>query len=173
MEATKKTTTRAAAKVEKAAAVVAKPKVVPVVPVVPVPVVPVEPEPVVQVSICVCPQLAAIGQLTARCFGSHQSTPLFQAAPEPASPTPMETSGCEPADLCEAFSTVILDTAVRDVDAEDYDNPMLCSEYVKKIYTYLREVEVKPFFLCSVQTSHACDSPSPASLETMFLLSPD
>lgn len=110
VEATKKTTTRVAAKVEKAAAVVAKPKVVPV-----------EPEPVVQ------------------------------AAPEPASPTPMETSGCEPADLCEAFSTVILDTAVRDVDAEDYDNPMLCSEYVREIYTYLRQVEdeqnVRPNFL--------------------------
>lgn len=54
----------------------------------------------------------------------------------------METSGCEPADLCEAFSTVILHTAVRDVDADDYDNPMLCSEYVKDIYKYLRELEV-------------------------------
>lgn len=71
---------------------------------------------------------------------------LFQAAPAPTSPTPMETSGCEPADLCEAFSTVILDTAIRDVDAEDYDNPMLCSEYVKEIYTYLRQVEVNLFF---------------------------
>lgn len=58
----------------------------------------------------------------------------------------METSGCEPADLCEAFSTVILDTAVRDVDAEDFDNPMLCSEYVKEIYTYLRQLEVTLFF---------------------------
>lgn len=84
----------------------------------------------------------------------------------------METSGCEPADLCEAFSTVILDTAVRDVDAEDYDNPMLCSEYVKEIYTYLRQVEVKPFFLFNFQTSRAWDSPSLASLETTFLLSP-
>lgn len=59
----------------------------------------------------------------------------------------METSGCEPADLCEAFSTVILDAAIRDVDAEDYDNPMLCSEYVKEIYTYLRQVEVNLFLL--------------------------
>lgn len=54
----------------------------------------------------------------------------------------METSGCEPADLCEAFSTVIIHTAIRDVDADDYDNPMLCSEYVKDIYKYLRELEV-------------------------------
>uniref|UniRef100_H3CI02 Cyclin B1 n=1 Tax=Tetraodon nigroviridis TaxID=99883 RepID=H3CI02_TETNG len=63
--------------------------------------------------------------------------------PEPASPTPMETSGCEPADLCQAFSDVILTTAIRDVDADDYDNPMLCSEYVKDIYKYLRQLEVE------------------------------
>ncbi|XP_020491719.1 G2/mitotic-specific cyclin-B1 [Labrus bergylta] len=61
---------------------------------------------------------------------------------EPASPTPMETSGCEPADLCQAFSDVILHNAIRDVDADDYENPMLCSEYVKDIYTYLRQLEV-------------------------------
>uniref|UniRef100_A0A8D0A7H9 Cyclin B1 n=1 Tax=Sander lucioperca TaxID=283035 RepID=A0A8D0A7H9_SANLU len=60
-----------------------------------------------------------------------------------ASPTPMETSGCAPADLCQAFSDVILDTAVRDVDADDYDNPMLCSDYVKDIYKYLRQLEVE------------------------------
>lgn len=54
----------------------------------------------------------------------------------------METSGCEPADLCQAFSDVILHTAIRDVDADDYDNPMLCSEYVKEIYKYLRQLEV-------------------------------
>uniref|UniRef100_A0A3P9JNX1 G2/mitotic-specific cyclin-B1 n=1 Tax=Oryzias latipes TaxID=8090 RepID=A0A3P9JNX1_ORYLA len=70
---------------------------------------------------------------------------------EPASPTPMETSGCEPADLCQAFSDVILNTAIRDVDADDYDNPMLCSEYVKDIYKYLRQLEmeqsVKPNYL--------------------------
>lgn len=77
--------------------------------------------------------------------------PEVQVPPEPASPTPMETSGCEPADLCQAFSDVILNTAVRDVDADDYDNPMLCSEYVKQIYKYLRQLEVeqyvKPNFL--------------------------
>ncbi|CAN9504775.1 unnamed protein product [Ophioblennius macclurei] len=69
--------------------------------------------------------------------------PEVQVPPEPTSPTPMETSGCEPADLCQAFSDVILNTAVRDVDADDYDNPMLCSEYVKQIYKYLRQLEVE------------------------------
>ncbi|NP_001290241.1 G2/mitotic-specific cyclin-B1 [Larimichthys crocea] len=69
--------------------------------------------------------------------------PEVQVLPEPASPTPMETSGCEPAGLCQAFSDVILHTAIRDVDADDYDNPMLCSEYVKDIYKYLRQLEVE------------------------------
>lgn len=64
-------------------------------------------------------------------------------SPSPPSPSPMETSGCEPADLCQAFSDVILDTAVRDVDADDYNNPMLCSEYVKDIYKYLRQLEAE------------------------------
>ncbi|XP_074474073.1 G2/mitotic-specific cyclin-B1 [Sebastes fasciatus] len=77
--------------------------------------------------------------------------PEVQVVPEPASPTPMETSGCAPADLCQAFSDVMLHTAIRDVDADDYDNPMLCSEYVKDIYKYLRQLEVeqdvKPAYL--------------------------
>ncbi|XP_034752961.1 G2/mitotic-specific cyclin-B1 isoform X1 [Etheostoma cragini] len=69
--------------------------------------------------------------------------PEPEVLPEPASPTPMETSGCAPADLCQAFSDVMLHTAVRDVDADDYDNPMLCSDYVKDIYKYLRQLEVE------------------------------
>ncbi|KAM9794029.1 G2/mitotic-specific cyclin-B1 isoform 2-T2 [Syngnathus typhle] len=61
----------------------------------------------------------------------------------PASPTPMETSGCEPADLCQAFSDVILLNTIRDVDADDCENPMLCSEYVKDIYKYMRQLEAE------------------------------
>ena len=60
--------------------------------------------------------------------------------PEPPSPSPMDISGCAPAELCEAFSDVLLD--IKDVDADDYNNPMLCSEYVKEIYKYLRQLEV-------------------------------
>ncbi|CAO2592772.1 G2/mitotic-specific cyclin-B1 [Lemmus lemmus] len=58
------------------------------------------------------------------------------------SPSPMETSGCAPAEeyLCQAFSDVIL--AVSDVDADDGADPNLCSEYVKDIYAYLRQLEV-------------------------------
>lgn len=52
----------------------------------------------------------------------------------------METSGCAPDELCQAFSDVLLN--IKDVDADDYDNPMLCSEYVKDIYKYLRQLEV-------------------------------
>ena len=74
-------------------------------------------------------------------------------SPEPIlvhtpSPSPMETSSCAPAEeyLCQAFLDVIL--AVSDVDAEDGVDPNLCSEYVKDIYAYLRQLEeeqaVKP-----------------------------
>uniref|UniRef100_A0A8C2QCS4 G2/mitotic-specific cyclin-B1 n=1 Tax=Cricetulus griseus TaxID=10029 RepID=A0A8C2QCS4_CRIGR len=77
-------------------------------------------------------------------------------SPEPIlvdnpSPSPMETSGCAPAEeyLCQAFSDVIL--AVSDVDADDGADPNLCSEYVKDIYAYLRQLEeeqsVRPRYL--------------------------
>ncbi|XP_051960541.1 G2/mitotic-specific cyclin-B1 [Xyrauchen texanus] len=72
-----------------------------------------------------------------------------QILSEPSSPVPMETSGCASDDLCQAFSDVLLN--IKDVDADDYDNPMLCSEYVKDIYLYLRQLEadqaVRPRYL--------------------------
>ncbi|KFV43349.1 G2/mitotic-specific cyclin-B1, partial [Gavia stellata] len=67
------------------------------------------------------------------------------------SPTPMETSGCTPSEdmLCQAFSDVLLD--VEDADAEDGDDPNLCSDYVKDIYKYLRYLEatqpIRPKYL--------------------------
>ncbi|KAG7263780.1 hypothetical protein CRUP_034858 [Coryphaenoides rupestris] len=74
---------------------------------------------------------------------------MLPPIPEPQSPSPMEISGCAPADLCQAFSDVLLD--IKDVDADDYSNPMLCSEYVKEIYKYLQQVEsvltIKPEYL--------------------------
>ncbi|NXT53564.1 CCNB1 protein, partial [Pluvianellus socialis] len=59
------------------------------------------------------------------------------------SPTPMETSGCAPSEdmLCQAFSDVLLD--VEDVDVKDSGDPNLCSNYVKDIYLYLRDLEVE------------------------------
>ncbi|KAM4641683.1 G2/mitotic-specific cyclin-B1 [Discoglossus pictus] len=62
---------------------------------------------------------------------------------EPPSPSPMETSGCIPEELCQAFSDVLIE--VKDVDADDAGNPMLCSEYVKDIYCYLRSLEEAQF----------------------------
>ncbi|XP_006010328.1 G2/mitotic-specific cyclin-B1 [Latimeria chalumnae] len=56
--------------------------------------------------------------------------------------SPMEVStGLPEEELCHAFSDVMLQ--VKDVDADDGDNPMLCSEYVKDIYKYLRQLEVE------------------------------
>lgn len=66
---------------------------------------------------------------------------MLQILSAPTSPVPMETSGCAPEDLCQAFSDALIED-IKDVDADDYDNPMLCSEYVKDIYKYLRQLEV-------------------------------
>ncbi|NXU97954.1 CCNB2 protein, partial [Cettia cetti] len=65
------------------------------------------------------------------------------------SPVPMDVSMQEE-DLCQAFSDVLLNN-VEDIDAEDWENPQLCSDYVKDIYLYLRELElqqsVRPHYL--------------------------
>ncbi|XP_062388052.1 G2/mitotic-specific cyclin-B1-like [Sardina pilchardus] len=81
-----------------------------------------------------------------------EKAPAAEAEPillAPTSPVPMETSGCASGDFCQAFSDALID--IKDVDADDYDNPMLCSEYVKDIYKYLRQLEteqaVRPTFL--------------------------
>ncbi|KFO72077.1 G2/mitotic-specific cyclin-B2, partial [Cuculus canorus] len=69
--------------------------------------------------------------------------------PKALSPVPMDISLHEE-DLCQAFSDVLLSN-VEDIDAEDYENPQLCSDYVKDIYLYLRELElqqsIRPHYL--------------------------
>ncbi|XP_057675480.1 G2/mitotic-specific cyclin-B1 [Corythoichthys intestinalis] len=80
--------------------------------------------------------------VTEKAEAKPKNVPEVEVAPGPVSPTPMETSGCEPAELCQAFSDVILET-VRDVDADDHDNPMLCSEFVKDIYKYMCQLEAE------------------------------
>ncbi|NXI36059.1 CCNB2 protein, partial [Galbula dea] len=69
--------------------------------------------------------------------------------PKVLSPVPMDVSVHEE-DLCQAFSDVLLNN-VEDIDAEDWENPQLCSDYVKDIYLYLRELElqqsIRPHYL--------------------------
>ncbi|XP_028679214.1 G2/mitotic-specific cyclin-B2 [Erpetoichthys calabaricus] len=52
-------------------------------------------------------------------------------------------------ELCQAFSCALLN--IHDIDVDDAENPQLCSEYVKDIYQYLRQLElqqsVRPRFL--------------------------
>ncbi|KFU87229.1 G2/mitotic-specific cyclin-B2, partial [Chaetura pelagica] len=57
------------------------------------------------------------------------------------SPVPMDVSKQEE-DLCQAFSDVLLNN-VEDIDVEDWENPQMCSDYVKDIYGYLRELELQ------------------------------
>ncbi|XP_029431059.1 G2/mitotic-specific cyclin-B2 isoform X1 [Rhinatrema bivittatum] len=56
------------------------------------------------------------------------------------SPAPMDVSMKEE-ELCQAFSDTLLN--VEDIDAGDGGNPQLCSEYVKDIYIYLRNLEAQ------------------------------
>ncbi|XP_072904298.1 G2/mitotic-specific cyclin-B1-like isoform X2 [Hemitrygon akajei] len=56
-------------------------------------------------------------------------------------PSPMDISMCMSEELCDAFSVSIL--PVEDVDINDGNNPVLCSNYVKDIYKYLRQLEVE------------------------------
>ncbi|XP_075049583.1 G2/mitotic-specific cyclin-B1-like [Mixophyes fleayi] len=56
--------------------------------------------------------------------------------------SPMDTSGASPMEeQSQAFSNALLH--VKDVDEDDADNPMLCSDYVKDIYCYLMELEAE------------------------------
>uniref|UniRef100_A0ACB8E5H0 G2/mitotic-specific cyclin-B2 n=1 Tax=Sphaerodactylus townsendi TaxID=933632 RepID=A0ACB8E5H0_9SAUR len=54
-------------------------------------------------------------------------------------------------DLCQAFSEMLLRSDVEDIDADDGEDPQLCSDYVKDICWYLRKLElqqcVRPFYL--------------------------
>lgn len=70
-------------------------------------------------------------------------------APKGPSPTPQDISMKEE-NLCQAFSDALL-CKIEDIDTEDWENPQLCSDYVKDIYQYLRQLEVlqsiNPHFL--------------------------
>ncbi|CAK7320946.1 G2/mitotic-specific cyclin-B2 [Vulpes lagopus] len=50
----------------------------------------------------------------------------------------------------QAFSDALL-CKIEDIDNEDWESPQLCSDYVKDIYQYLRQLEVlqsiNPHFL--------------------------
>ncbi|NXE05506.1 CCNB1 protein, partial [Lophotis ruficrista] len=67
------------------------------------------------------------------------------------SPIPMDASGCALSEdmLHQAFPNVLLN--VEDIDVEDGTDPNLCSDYVKDIYKYLRDLEesqpIRPKYL--------------------------
>ncbi|NXU76487.1 CCNB2 protein, partial [Oreotrochilus melanogaster] len=79
--------------------------------------------------------------------GVVKQTSKETVVPKVVSPVPMDVSMHEE-DLCQAFSDVLLSN-VEDIDAEDWENPQLCSDYVKDIYLYLRELELQ-------QSVHPC-----------------
>nr|XP_033776792.1 G2/mitotic-specific cyclin-B2 isoform X2 [Geotrypetes seraphini] len=66
--------------------------------------------------------------------------PVATLLPKVPSPAPMDVSMKEE-ELCQAFSGTLLN--VEDIDVGDGNNPQLCSEYVKDIYVYLRNLEAQ------------------------------
>ncbi|XP_058484491.1 G2/mitotic-specific cyclin-B2 isoform X1 [Solea solea] len=67
---------------------------------------------------------------------------LVPVDPVPSVPEqPADVSMMEEEELCQAFSEALL--TVEDVDEQDADQPQLCSEYVKDIYSYLHMLEVQ------------------------------
>ncbi|GAB5572417.1 G2/mitotic-specific cyclin-B2 isoform X3 [Prionailurus iriomotensis] len=54
---------------------------------------------------------------------------------------PAEDISMKEENLCQAFSDALL-CKIEDIDNEDWENPQLCSDYVKDIYQYLRQLEV-------------------------------
>ncbi|XP_045641281.1 G2/mitotic-specific cyclin-B2 isoform X1 [Ursus americanus] len=71
---------------------------------------------------------------------------VFTNGPSP----PSEDISTKEENLCQAFSDALL-CKVEDIDHEDWENPQLCSDYVKDIYQYLRQLEtlqsISPHFL--------------------------
>ncbi|KAK5606188.1 G2/mitotic-specific cyclin-B2 [Crenichthys baileyi] len=64
------------------------------------------------------------------------------ADPLPALPEELsDVSMKEELELCRAFSETLL--PVQDVDEQDAEEPQLCSQYVKDIYTYLHLLEIQ------------------------------
>uniref|UniRef100_A0A8C5R9Y2 Cyclin B1 n=1 Tax=Laticauda laticaudata TaxID=8630 RepID=A0A8C5R9Y2_LATLA len=106
-----------------------------------------EPQPKDTVKKEMLKQPTALDKVTIRKTTKPTEKPVKEKPiPEPVkleslSPSPMETSGCAPAEdiLCQAFSDVLLE--VKDVDTDDGSDPNLCSEYVKDIYNYLKILE--------------------------------
>nr|KAF6499360.1 cyclin B2 [Molossus molossus] len=82
-------------------------------------------------------------------IASVKPVQMKMLAPKAPSPTPEDISMKEE-NLCQAFSDALL-CKIEDIDNEDWENPQLCSDYVKDIYQYLRQLEVlqtiNPHFL--------------------------
>ncbi|KAE8617605.1 hypothetical protein XENTR_v10009135 [Xenopus tropicalis] len=82
----------------------------------------------------------AVRQVTSRANVALRIKPTCGPRSEEPPPISMDISVKEEV-LCQAFSKAL--NSVDDIDAEDSFNPQLCTDYVKDIYTYLRQLEVQ------------------------------
>lgn len=98
-----------------------------------------------------CPQRVVRAKAPGKASCAQKASAPVQVAPptlrveEPADPPVSQASADvsmkEEVQLCRAFSEALL--TIQDVDEDDEDQPQLCSQYVKDIYIYLRDLEVK------------------------------
>ncbi|KAB0366623.1 hypothetical protein FD754_010779, partial [Muntiacus muntjak] len=58
-------------------------------------------------------------------------------------PVQMEDISMKEENLCQAFSDALL-CKIEAIDTEDWENPQLCSDYMKDMYQYLRQFEFSP-----------------------------
>ena len=68
--------------------------------------------------------------------------PVFKVPPPKEKHVPPKAEEMEIAQVTQQLSEQLY---IEDIDSGDADNPQLCSEYVKDIYIYMRELEVCPY----------------------------
>ncbi|KAJ8407761.1 hypothetical protein AAFF_G00268050 [Aldrovandia affinis] len=104
----------------------------------------------IQAAKCRKPQRVPNVAATKRAEKENNGALVYQADRDTAlAVQPLACVKNEDQNIVQAFSETMLD--IPDVDLDDADNALVCSEYVKDIYSYLRHVEgtqaVRPQYL--------------------------
>ena len=69
---------------------------------------------------------------------------------------------CPNQDVVDDITSKLNNISVEDIDAEDKENPLLCSEYITDIYAYMRKMEI---------TYHVSDSNKAIYFQYLDLIS--
>ena len=66
--------------------------------------------------------------------------------------------------MVESLAAKLNNISVEDIDAEDKENPLLCSEYINGIYDYMRVMEVQYQVINYTDNSYSIHSPISTNL---------